>query len=278
MTYSIVARDPATGQFGVAVQSRYFSVGSVVPWAAPGVGAVATQAFTEIGYGPRGLELMRSRSSATQALDRLIEEDEDREVRQVAMVDGNGRVAVHTGDRCVPAAGHATAEGVSTQANMMDRETVWGAMLSAYAGAEVPFPERLLAALWAAESEGGDIRGRQSAALLVVDAASTDSWRRSVDLRVEDHPDPVTELERLLRVHRAFEHLSRGDELASAGNLEQAAGELEQAHALGPDDDQIAFVYGLMLVGTGRPVEGRELLERARAANPRWAEYLRRSR
>ncbi len=277
MTYSIVARDAETGQLGVAVQSRYFSVGSVVPWAEPGVGAVATQSFAEISYGPQGLDLMRAGATALEALETLLAEDDDRELRQVAMVDADGTVAVHTGARCVEAAGHAVGDGVSAQANMMERDTVWDAMLSAYGAAVPSFTDRLMAALRAAEAQGGDIRGRQSAAILVVDAdAATEPWRHLVDLPVEDHPDPVQELERLLRTHRAYEHFSRGTGLADTGRMEEAAGELEQAHVLAPDDDHIAFVLGGMWVGSGRPVEGREILEQARAANPRWADYLRR--
>ncbi len=169
MTYSIVVRDPRTGRFGVAVQTRYFSVGSVVPWAEPGVGAVATQSFTEISYGPRGLELMRAGASSLEALETLLAEDDGRDLRQVAMVDANGSVAVHTGARCVQAAGHAIGDGFSAQANMMERDTVWDAMVAAYAAAGGDLGERLMAALRAAEAEGGDMRGRQSAAMLVVE-------------------------------------------------------------------------------------------------------------
>ncbi len=278
MTYSIVARDPETGRLGVAVQTRYFGVGSVVPWAEPGVGAVATQSFTEPSYGPRGLELMRGGVSSLEALEALLAEDDGRDLRQVAMVDASGTVAVHTGARCVEATGHAVGDGVSAQANMMERDTVWDAMLGAFAQAEgEEFPERLMAALRAAESEGGDMRGRQSAALLVVEGdASVPAWRRMVDLRVEDHPDPVTELERLLRLARAHEHAGRGNDHAMAWRMEEAVAEMERAHTLAPEDDQIALWYGLMLPATGRPMEGRELVERARAANPRWAAYLRR--
>jgi uncharacterized Ntn-hydrolase superfamily protein len=277
MTYSIVARDPDTGELGVAVQSRYFSVGSVVPWAEPGVGAVATQSFVEVSYGPRGLELMRSGHSALEALERLVAEDAGRDIRQVAMVDGAGTVAVHTGARCVGAAGHSVGAGVSAQANMMERDTVWDAMLAAYAAAAGPFSQRLMAALRAAEAEGGDVRGRQSAAILVVSGdAETPSWERRIDLRVEDHPDPLAELERLLLLHEAYDIFGRASELLSAGQAAEAAAELERAHALAPDNDQITFSYGGALAGSGRPLEGREQLERARVANPRWPVFLRR--
>ena len=261
---------------GWRVQSRYFSVGSVVPWAEPGV-AVATQSFTEVSYGPRGLQLMRAGASALEALESLLAGDDGSDLRQVAMVDANGSVAVHTGARCVEAAGHAVGDGVSAQANMMERDTVWAAMLDVFGDADGEFPDRLLAALRAAEAEGGDIRGRQSAALLVVEAdPSVPPWRREIDLRVEDHADPLAELERLLRLARAYQHAGSGNDHATAGRMEEAVAEMEQAHALAPEDDQIAFMLGLMLPTTGHPMEARELVERARAANPRWAPYLRR--
>jgi uncharacterized Ntn-hydrolase superfamily protein len=278
MTYSIVARDPETGRLGVAVQSRYFGVGSTVPWAEPGVGALATQSFVEVSYGPRGLELLRGGTSAPDALEALLAEDDGRDVRQVAMVDANGEVAVHTGARCVQAAGHVIGEGVSAQANMMERDTVWDAMLASFADTDrAGFPERLVAALRAAEGEGGDVRGRQSAALIVVDGdASLPRWERVIDVRVEDHADPLTELERLVRLRDAYRHLETGTDAAGEGDLMASAEELGRARDLAPDDDQIAFTLGSVLVGTGRIAEARTLLEQARAANPRWAVYLRR--
>lgn len=277
MTYSIVARDPETGRLGVAVQSRHFGVGPVVPWAEPGVGAVATQSFTEISYGPRGLELIRRGATAPQALEALLAEDEEREIRQVAMVDAAGGIAVHTGAQCVQAAGHATDTAVSAQANMMERDTVWNAMLAAYAGASGDLADRLLAALRAAEAEGGDIRGRQSAALIVVEGdASLPPWEHVIDVRVEDHADPLAELERLVRLRDAYRHFETGNDAASEGDLTHASEELERARDVAPDDDQIAFFLGLSLVGAGRVDEGRQLLEEARMANPRWAVYLRR--
>jgi uncharacterized Ntn-hydrolase superfamily protein len=220
---------------------------------------------------------MRGGKSAPDALRALIAGDGDEAIRQVGMVDASGRVATHTGARCVEACGHASEDGVTVQANMMERDTVWSAMLAAFAKAEGPLAERLLAALWAAEGEGGDMRGRQSAALLVVggDRASP-RWGRLVDLRVDAHPDPLVELERLLRLHRAYEHLERGSGLAERGDLQAAAAEHSAARALAPEDDQVTFWTGLTTVGAGRPVEGRALLEEARAANPRWAGYLRR--
>ena len=278
MTYSIVARDPETGRLGVAVQSRYFGVGSTVPWAEPGVGAIATQSFVEVSYGPRGLELLRDGASAPDALEALLGEDDGRDVRQVAMVDANGEAAVHTGARCVQAAGHVIREGVSAQANMMERDTVWDAMLASFADTDgAGFPERLLAALRAAEGEGGDVRGRQSAALLVVEAdRSLPSWERAIDVRVEDHPDPLGELERLVRLREAYRFFETGNDSAMDGDLVRAAEEQSRARELAPDDDAIAFGLGLAMMGSGRIDEAQALLEQARSANPRWALYLRR--
>jgi uncharacterized Ntn-hydrolase superfamily protein len=277
VTYSIVARDSQTGELGVAVQTDWFAVGGVVPWAEPGVGAVATQSFAEVSYGPLGLDLMRGGKSAPDALKALVAGDAAEATRQVAMVDATGTAAAHTGSGCVRAAGHATGDGVSAQANMMDRDTVWDAMMEAFQTTDERFPERLVAALAAAEREGGDIRGRQSAALLVVSGdRSQPRWARSVDLRVDEHQDPVGELKRLLRLHRAYERLARGFELADSGNFMAAADEQTAARNLAPEDDQITFWAGLTLAGAGRPLEAKELLEEARSANPRWAVYLRR--
>src|SRR5262249_32584870 len=227
MTFSIVARDPATGEFGVAVQTRYFGVGSVVPWAEPGVGAVATQSFAEVSYGPQGLALMRDGIPAARALDRLRGEDAGEATRQVAMVDADGGVAVFTGTSCVAEAGSETGDAVTAQANMMERATVWGAMVRAYGGSGGDLAERLMAALRAAEGEGGDMRGRQSAALLVVPGEG-DPWARRFDIRVDDHTDPVGELDRLLVLGRAYEHVSRGLDLA--GEMSFGDGLVELGH------------------------------------------------
>jgi uncharacterized Ntn-hydrolase superfamily protein len=272
-----VARDPATGQLGVAVQSRYFCVGGVVRWAEPGVGAVATQSFAEASYGPLGLARMREGADAREALEALVGEDGGEAVRQVAMVDARGNVAVHTGSRCVPEAGSATADGVSAQANMMERDTVWDAMVGAYSSASGDLADRLMAALRAAEAHGGDMRGRQSAALVVVSGSPEDRpWQRIVDLRVDDHPDPLRELDRLLTVHRAFDHMARSDDHATALQFAEALAESDLAIALAPDDDQIAFWRALALTGNGRFEEARREMDRIRIIEPRWPGYLRR--
>ena len=190
-TYSIVARDPDTGQLGVAVQSHWFSVGALVPWAEAGVGAVATQSLVDPSYGPLGLDLMRAGRSAPQSLEGLLVADAHPEIRQVAMIDADGDVAAHTGTNCIPHAGHVTGEDFSVQANLMDRDTVPEAMATAFRRADGDLAARMLAALRAAQDEGGDIRGEQSAALLVVSGTPTGRpWSDVVvDLRVEDHDE-----------------------------------------------------------------------------------------
>lgn len=278
MTYSIVARDPATGQLGVAVQSHWFSVGPIVPWAEAGVGAVATQALVDPAYGPRGLELMRAGTSAPDALAKLVAEDESADVRQVAMADAAGNVAVHTGDKCIAAAGHHIGGSFSAQANMMLRDTVWDAMASAFEESDGELTDRLLAALDAAEAEGGDIRGRQSAAILVVAGENTGKpWEdRLVDLRVEDHADPLPELRRLLALHRAYVHMDRFDQAQEAGDDVAAWVEVTEAERFAPDNQEIAFWKAQALALAGREDEARQILARLYRRNPDWAELLRR--
>ena len=270
-TYSIVARDEATGQLGVAVQSHWFSVGPVVPWAQAGVGAVATQSFVRVEYGPEGLAAMTAGEEPAAALERLLADDAQADVRQVAFVDAQGRVAAHTGERCIVAAGHATGDGYSVQANLMENDTVWPAMAAAYEAAEGDLAERLLVALEAAEAEGGDIRGKQSAAILVVRGESTGAAHRDrlVDLRVEDHADPLGELRRLLRLHRAYEHMNAGDERFALEDVDGAVREYTAALELAPESYEIAFWSGITLAGVGRLAEALPLLERAYRGEPR---------
>ena len=278
-TYSIVARDAATGQLGVAVQSHWFSVGSIVPWAEAGVGAVATQSFVEPAYGPLGLELMRMGRTAQQALDALTSTDEGEAVRQVAFVDADGNVAVHTGRNAIQAAGHRTGDGYSVQANMMENGTVWDAMAEAYERSEGDLAERLLAALEAAQGEGGDIRGKQSAAIVVVRAESTGKpWLdRIFDLRVEDHPEPVAELRRLVGLQRAYQHLNAGDEHVTEGDIEAAMASYTAAMELVRDETtngEAPFWVGITLAGIGRVEEALPYLARAYAQDVRWAELV----
>jgi uncharacterized Ntn-hydrolase superfamily protein len=262
----------------VAVQSHYFSVGSLVSWAEPGVGAVATQSIVEPAYGPRGLGQLRRGASAPDALRRLLGDDEQSDVRQVAIVDKHGRVAVHTGARCIREAGHRVADGVSAQANMMERPTVPDAMIEAFRETAGELGDRLVAALEAAECEGGDIRGRQSAALVVVAPRATGRPMedRPIDLRVEDHPDPVGELRRLAALHASYQRIEVADELAAAGDTEGALAEYAAAHAEQPGNAELAFWHGVALAASGREEEARDLLERAYADREGWRELLRR--
>lgn len=277
MTYSIVARDPGTGELGVAVQSHWFAAG-IVCWARAGVGAVATQAMALVEHGPLGLELMAGGASAAEALAARLEADPEREHRQVAMVDRRGGVAAHTGASCIREAGHRTGEGFSCQANMMRRATVWDAMAEAFTGASGPLADRLLLALEAAEAEGGDIRGRQAARVLVVRAEATERpWEDVlVDLRVDDHPDPLPELRRLLSLQRAYERLERAEELELAGDLDGAFAERRAAMAMAPDNPEIAFWTAVSLAVHDRREEARAALAVALPADPGWAELLRR--
>lgn len=272
-TYSIVARDPVTGELGAAVQSHWFSVGSGVNWARPGVGAVCTQAFAEIAYGPRLLDRLAAGEAPAAALAAELEADEQRELRQVAVVSAAGEVAVHTGSRCVAFAGDAAGDGFSCQANMMATETVWGAMAEAFAGAGGPLARRLLAALEAGEAAGGDARGRQSAALVVAPAEG-EPWRHTVELRVEDHPEPLTELARLLDVHDAYELASDGDDLVGQGRHAEAGERYRSALALAPDNHELLFWAGLATAQAGDLAGGVEQVRHAIAMHPGWADML----
>ena len=271
-TYSIVARDPVTGDLGVAVQSHWFSVGSAVPWAEPGVGAVATQSFTEPSYGPLGLALMKAGKSAPEALRALLAADGDREVRQVAMVDAQGRAAAHTGAKCIQAAGHEVGEGFTVEANLMDQATVWPAMARAFRSAQGDLADRMLAALRAAQAEGGDIRGRQSAALLIVKGkASGQPWNdRLFDLRVEDSPDPLRELDRLIRLRRAYRYMDEGDGFVTAGKWGEAKSAYEAAARLAPGIWEMPFWQAVALASGGRWDEALPLFKRVFAAEPFW--------
>ncbi|HET7554888.1 MAG TPA: DUF1028 domain-containing protein [Gaiellaceae bacterium] len=261
MTYSIVARDPETGELGVAVQSRAFNTGAVVPWGAPGVGVVATQSYTDPAYGPLGLDLLRAGKSPEQALAALVAADDDSAYRQVAILDAEGRVAVHVGAACIPAAGFAVGDGFGAQANMVDSERVWESMAEAFERADGPLAERLLAALDAAEDAGGDWRGRQAGGIVVV-GADGQPWEREVDLRVDDHPDPLGELRRLLRLRGAYRAM-RGPPGPSADDL-----------AVLPElDRRWAAIFGA--TAAGRLDDARELFRPLLESEPRWAEFVR---
>jgi uncharacterized Ntn-hydrolase superfamily protein len=271
-TYSIVARDPATGELGVAVQSHWFSVGTAVPWAEAGVGAVATQSFVDVRYGHAGLELMRSGHSAPDSLKGLLAADKDREVRQVALIDAQGRVAAHTGKLCIPMAGHEAGEQFSVQANLMDKASVWPAMAKAFREAKGDLADRLLAALRAAEGEGGDIRGRQSAALLVVSGKPTGRpWEdRIFDLRVEDHPAPLDELARLIQLRRAYILMDQGDAFVTAGDWAKAKIAYESAAKLAPDVAEMPFWHAVALVHAKKVEEALPIFKAVFARESRW--------
>jgi uncharacterized Ntn-hydrolase superfamily protein len=233
----------------------------------------------EPAYGPRGLALMRDGKSAPAALHQLLADDAQESVRQVAMIDRGGRVAVHTGPRCIAHAGHAVGEQVSAQANIMERDTVPAAMVRAYSGArDAALAERLLAALDAAEAEGGDLRGRQSAALLIVAARASGNpvADRPMDLRVDDHEDPVGELRRLVGLRRAYERVDAGDQLAAAGDVDAALVEYEAAHRSQPENLELAFWHGVALAANGREEDAALILRRAFQAHPGFIELLER--
>jgi uncharacterized Ntn-hydrolase superfamily protein len=272
-TYSIVALDKSTGELGVAVQSHWFSVGPIVPWAHPGVGAVATQANAEAAYGPHALELIAGGLDARTALDRLLAEDPSAEARQVAVVDAQGRVAAHTGTSCIPFAGHVTGDGVSCQANIMADAEVWPAMLEAYNASGGTLTTRLLDALDAAEGKGGDIRGRQSVAIVIAPAHG-EPWETLVSLRVEDHPDPLGELRRLVRLHDAYEIASRADELVGENRHDEAAALYEQASELAPDSHELRFWAGLGAAQAGDLDAAVAHVKAAIDAQPGWLELL----
>jgi uncharacterized Ntn-hydrolase superfamily protein len=275
MTYSLVARDASTGELGVAVQSHWFSVGSIVSWAEAGVGAVATQSVAERAYGPRLLERMAAGAKPRDALESLLSDDPAARVRQVACVDSDGRVAVHTGEGCIPDAGHLEGDGFSAQANMMRSPEVWPRMAAAFESAEGPLSRRLVAALDAGEEAGGDMRGRQSAALLVAPGAG-EPWRRLVDLRVEDHPEPLAELHRLLDLRDAYELADEGDELTGRGDHDSAGDRYRAASELAPESTELRFWAAVADVRSGDRDGGLERIRRLIDEEPGWAELIRR--
>ena len=271
-TYSIVAVDSVTGEIGAAVQSHWFSVGSNVTWAEAGVGAVATQSFINPAYGPQGLELMQQGKTPEEALKILMNKDDGKEFRQVALIDAKGNSIAYTGSLCIEGAGHVYGKYFSAQANLMLKNTVWTAMESSFKKTQGPLAERLVAALEAAENEGGDIRGRQSAALLVVRAESTGKiWEdRLVDLRVEDHPEPVSEIKRLLKVHRAYEHMNAGDVAVEKGDEAAALREYSAAEKLQPENLEMKYWHAVSLVKIGKLDEALPLFKKVFSGDPNW--------
>ncbi len=275
-TFSIVARDSATGDLGVAVQSHYFAVGPVVPWAEPGVGAVATQSLVEVSYGPRGLEMMADGKGAKQTLEDLLAQDPNREVRQVAMIDARGEVAAHTGKKCIPEAGHQVGAQFSVQANLMATAAVWPAMARAYTSARGDLAERLLQALEAGQKAGGDIRGQQSAAIVIVRGQrSSKPWEdRILDLRVDDSPKPIQELRRLVMLWRAYRHEDQGDAFIADDKVDDALKEYADAARLAPKNDELLFWQAVTLWKLGKQQEATPLFRRVFARDRRWVNLV----
>ena len=278
-TYSIVARDPATGELGVAVQSHYFSVGSVVPWAEPGVGAVAVQSFVSVTYAPEALSLMRAGRAAPDVLTELVARDPEQDLRQAAIVDAAGNAAAHTGKRCIAAAGHHVGDGYTVQANIMVDDGVWPAMARGYESAAGDLADRLLAALDAAQDAGGDLRGQQSAALLIVsgERPAQPGLGNLFDVRVDDHPTPLADLRRLVRLARAYRHVEAADAAAGRGEHEAAATAYRAAVDLAPEIAELQLMAALALVRMGREAEAFPLFESSLAADPGLLELIHRA-
>ncbi|MEW6412830.1 MAG: DUF1028 domain-containing protein [Candidatus Zixiibacteriota bacterium] len=270
-TYSIVAYDSTTGQFGAAVQSHWFKVGDVI-WLEPGVGAVATQSLVEFSYGPLGLEMMKNGKSAKQALKGLLASDPQNAVRQVAMIDANGVIATHTGDKCIAEAGHKIGGNYSVQANLMEKNTVWDAMARAFETTEGDLADKMMAALEAAQAEGGDIRGKQSAAMVVVSGEPTGRpWvDRLVDIRVDDSPEPLKELRRLLNITRAYDHMNKGDEYIAVNDFDNANKEYAKAAEMAPGNAEIMFWHAATLVTAGELERSLPLFKKVFAMDENW--------
>lgn len=277
-TFSIVARDSTTGNVGVAVQSHWFSVGNTVSWAEAGVGAVATQSLVNKSFGPRALDMLKEGYTPQQAMDSLIAGDEGRAFRQVAIVDTKGRVAVYTGDKCIASAGHIKGDQYSVQANMMLNNKIWPAMSKAYEQAEGPLAERMVAALQAAQDAGGDIRGQQSAAILVVKGESSGrEWEdRLIDLRVDDHPRAVKEITRVLKVHRAYEHMNQGDLAIEEGDVDKALKEYGQAREMFPQNVEMTYWTAVSLANSNRLEEALPLFKEVFNENKNWVTLTKR--
>ena len=269
-TYSIVAMDEATGELGVAVQSHWFSVGSLVPWAKAGVGAVATQSFVKVDYGPDGLRLMESGMTATKALEILISQDDGEAVRQIGMIDFNGNVTAHTGNRCIEHAGHIIGENYSVQANIMAKSTVPKAMAKAFDNSKGDLADRMMTALEAAQAEGGDIRGKQSAAMLIVSGDPTGVvWKDTkLSLRIEDHSTPLIELKRLIRIHRAYQHANMGDHYMETEEIEKALLEYKKAEQYYPENAELPYWSAITLVNANRLDDALPIFESVFQRNP----------
>ncbi|UCF97370.1 MAG: DUF1028 domain-containing protein [Spirochaetaceae bacterium] len=277
-TYSIVAVDRKAGEIGVAVQSHWFSVGSAVPWAEAGVGAVATQSFTNLSFGPRGLELLRQGRSPQEVMEELLQGDPASEMRQLAVIDRQGRAAAYTGKRCIPHAGHTVGSNFSVQANLMVSAEVWTAMARSFKRSAGPLAERLVAVLEAGQTCGGDLRGKQSAAILVVRAEPVGQiWKdRLIDLRIEDHEHPVEELARCLRIFRAYEHMNHGDQALEEEDRERALREYGEARRLYPGSEEIRFWSAVSMANAGKLRVALPVFTELFSARPNWRTLLER--
>lgn len=271
-TYSIVAYDSVTGDIGVAVQSHWFSVGTVVCWGEAGVGVIATQSFVNVSFGPRGLELLKKGLTPQQVIDELLKSDEGREFRQLAVLDAKGNAAAFTGKNCIQPAGHIIGKGYSVQANLMLNDKVWPAMAKAFENSKGSLAERMLEALEAAENSGGDIRGKQSAALLVFTGKPRGKiWEdKLVDLRVDDSPEPLVELRRLLKVHRAYEHMNRGDLAVEKNDMETAMKEYTAAMEMFPENLEMKYWTAVTLANNGKFNEALKLFKEVFSKDEKW--------
>lgn len=277
-TFSIVARDAETGEMGVAVQSHWFSVGSLVAWGEAGVGVVATQSFVNPSFGQRGLELLKKGMTAQEVVDQLISTDEGRDVRQLAIVDSKGNSASYTGAKCISEAGNIAGDNYSVQANMMLNNTVWGAMSKAFENSKGPLAERLITALEAAQKEGGDIRGKQSACLLVVRGVATGNlWEdRLIDLRVEDNPNPIIEIKRLLKVYRAYEHMNAGDLAVEKNDMNLAMDEYNAAMKMFPENLEMKYWTAVSLANKGEIEKSLPMFKTIFEEDKNWKELTKR--
>ena len=276
-TYSIVAKDANTGEMAVGVQSHWFSVGTLVSWGKSGVGVVATQSFVNPSYGPNGIELMENGVSAEEALKNLTDKDEGRDFRQAAMLDVNGSVNAFTGEKCIESAGHFVGENFSVQANMMLNDEVIPAMKKAFQdNSNLPLAERIIKVFEAAESVGGDIRGKQSAALIVVGAKKTSNvWEdKKIDLRVDDNSNPIKEIKRLLKVHRAYDHMNKGDLAIEENDMDKALSEYGKAQVLFPENHEMSFWKAIALLNNGKKEAARPILKKVFKENPNWKKLI----
>ena len=276
-TYSIVAKDANTGEMAVGVQSHWFSVGTLVSWGKSGVGVVATQSFVNPSYGPKGIELMENGVSAEEALKNLTDKDEGRDFRQAAMLDVNGSVNAFTGEKCIESAGHFVGENFSVQANMMLNDEVIPAMKKAFQdNSNLPLAERIIKVFEAAESVGGDIRGKQSAALIVVGAEKTSNvWEdKKIDLRVDDNSNPIKEIKRLLKVHRAYDHMNKGDLAIEENDMDKALSEYGKAQVLFPENHEMSFWKAIALLNNGKKEAARPILKKVFKENPNWKKLI----